>query len=123
MDKRGLPLPNSNPATGMIRYILRRGSSHAPPAPVMQSPGSLEAEAVDLSGGEPSPTIAPTPIVTEVAPKIEPVYGDRPDQGDEVRFSVEVTRIDRLDDLLSLDIRRLKGHLKSYKFLYDLIRE
>jgi Kinase associated domain 1 len=40
-----------------------------------------------------------------------------------VRFSVEVTRIDRLDDLLSLDIRRLKGHLKSYKFLYDAIRE
>jgi len=40
-----------------------------------------------------------------------------------VRFSIEVTRIDRLDDLLSLDIRRLKGHLKSYKFLYDAIRE
>ncbi|KZV79576.1 hypothetical protein EXIGLDRAFT_576534, partial [Exidia glandulosa HHB12029] len=45
------------------------------------------------------------------------------DLSDEVRFSVELTRIDRLDDTLSLDIRRLKGNLKSYKFLYDTLRE
>jgi hypothetical protein len=59
----------------------------------------------------------------DARPKIEPIYGDKLDQHDEVRFSIEVTRIDRLDDLLSLDIRRLKGNLKSYKFLYDIIRE
>lgn len=54
----------------------------------------------------------------------EPVYGDRTlDQGDEVRFSVELTRIDGLDDTFSLDIRRLKGNLRSYKFLYDALRE
>jgi len=54
----------------------------------------------------------------------EPIYGDRTDdQGDEVRFSVELTRIDRLEDTLSLDIRRLKGNLRSYKFLYDTLRE
>lgn len=51
-------------------------------------------------------------------------YGDRNvDQGDEVRFSVELTRLDRLEDTLSLDIRRLKGNLRSYKFLYDTLRE
>lgn len=54
----------------------------------------------------------------------EPVYGSTPqDQGDEVRFSVELTRLDRLDDTYSLDIRRLKGNLRSYKFLYDTVRE
>jgi protein-serine/threonine kinase len=54
----------------------------------------------------------------------EPIYGDRAvDQGDEVRFSVELTRIDRLDDTYSLDVRRLKGNLRSYKFLYDTLRE
>lgn len=54
----------------------------------------------------------------------EAVYGDRTvDQGDEVRFSVELTRIDRLDDTYSLDVRRLKGNLRSYKFLYDTLRE
>ena len=54
----------------------------------------------------------------------EPVYGDAAqDAGDEVRFSVELTRIDRLNDTFSLDIRRLKGNLRSYKFLYDTLRE
>jgi protein-serine/threonine kinase len=51
------------------------------------------------------------------------VYGDQAeDVGDEVRFSVELTRLDRLKDMYSLDIRRLKGNLKSYKFLYDTLR-
>lgn len=54
----------------------------------------------------------------------ETAYGDpSQDAGDEVRFSVELTRIDRLNDMLSLDIRRLKGNLRSYKFLYDTIRQ
>ncbi|EIW74766.1 hypothetical protein CONPUDRAFT_25708, partial [Coniophora puteana RWD-64-598 SS2] len=54
----------------------------------------------------------------------EPVYGDQQqDAGDEVRFSVELTRIDRLKDTYSIDIRRLKGNLRSYKFLYDTLRE
>ncbi|KAG1740574.1 hypothetical protein EDB19DRAFT_2039019 [Suillus lakei] len=54
----------------------------------------------------------------------EAVYGDTgQDAGDEVRFSIEWTRIDRLKDTYSLDIHRLKGNLRSYKFLYDTIRE
>ncbi|EJD05099.1 uncharacterized protein FOMMEDRAFT_80756 [Fomitiporia mediterranea MF3/22] len=54
----------------------------------------------------------------------EPIFGDRTeDQGDEVRFSVELTRIDGLQDMFSIDIRRLKGNLRSYKFLYDTLRE
>lgn len=68
---------------------------------------------------------AAAPVVD--APAIltgEPIYGNtQQDQGDEVRFSVELTRIDRLDDTYSLDIRRLKGNLRSYKFLYDTLRE
>jgi protein-serine/threonine kinase len=52
------------------------------------------------------------------------MYGDPTlDAGDEVRFSVELTRLDRLNDTFSLDIRRLKGNLRSYKFLYDTIRQ
>ena len=52
-----------------------------------------------------------------------PLYGDRSsDQRDEVRITVELTRIDGLDDTFSLDIRRIKGNLRSYKFIYDTIR-
>jgi protein-serine/threonine kinase len=52
------------------------------------------------------------------------VYGDpSQDQGDEVRFYVELTKLDGLKDTYSIDIRRLKGHLRSYKFLYDYITQ
>jgi protein-serine/threonine kinase len=54
----------------------------------------------------------------------EPIYGERTDDAqDEVRFFVELTRIDRLEDTYSIDVRRLKGNLRSYKFLYDTMRE
>ena len=54
----------------------------------------------------------------------EPIYGSQSeDQGDEVRFSVELTRLDRLDGTYSLDVRRVKGNLRSYKFVYDTLRE
>ena len=55
----------------------------------------------------------------------EPIYGgvSSKDKGGEVRFSVELTRIAGLDDTFSLDMRRLKGDLGSYKFLYDTLRE
>jgi protein-serine/threonine kinase len=64
------------------------------------------------------------PTVVEPSAIHETAYGDpTQDAGDEVRFSVELTRIDRLNDTFSLDIRRLKGNLRSYKFLYDTIRQ
>lgn len=73
-----------------------------------------------LSPSEFSPDLS-SPMVH--AASSEPIYGDKSaDQGDEVRFSVELTRIDRLDDTFSLDIRRLKGNLRSYKFLYDTLK-
>jgi protein-serine/threonine kinase len=54
----------------------------------------------------------------------ETVYGDpTQDPGVEVRFYVQLTKLDGLKDTYSIDIRRLKGHLRSYKFLYDWITE
>lgn len=77
-------------------------------------------ESIDFSQSSLSVSREKIPVV----PAHEPMFGDRSvDQGDEVRFSVELTRIDGLDDTFSLDIRRLKGNLRSYKFLYDTVRE
>jgi len=56
------------------------------------------------------------------SPKHETLYGMN-DPGDEVRFSVELTILDGLADTYSLDIRRLRGCLRSYKFVYDTLRE
>jgi len=64
-----------------------------------------------------------TSVVVEEPISSNATYGDpSQDAGDEVRFSVELTRIDRLNDTYSLDIRRLKGNLRSYKYLYDTVR-
>ena len=63
-------------------------------------------------------------IVSEPLLIQEIAFGDpSQDAGDEVRFSVELTRLDGLNDTISLDIRRLKGNLRSYKFLYDTLRK
>lgn len=63
-------------------------------------------------------------VVSEPLLMNETAYGDPTrDAGDEVRFSVELTRLDGLHGTFSLDIRRLKGNLRSYKYLYDTLRE
>jgi len=52
------------------------------------------------------------------------LYGDHTeDSGSEVRFSVELTEISGLKSTYSLDIRRLKGPLRSYKYMYDSLRD
>lgn len=97
VNNRGLPMPpppSFSGAGGMLRGLLRRSSAQ---------PGTTEPEAQSLP---------------------EPIYGERTDDAqDEVRFFVELTRIDRLEDTYSIDVRRLKGNLRSYKFLYDTMRE
>ncbi|CAE6534730.1 unnamed protein product [Rhizoctonia solani] len=101
VNHRGLPMPpppSFGGAGGMLRGLLRRSSAQ---------PG------VPTESDGPSQQSGP-----------EPIYGERSDDAqDEVRFFVELTRIDRLEDTYSIDVRRLKGNLRSYKFLYDNMRE
>jgi len=121
VDKRGLPIPSSNSfgATGgMLRGLLMRRGSQSP-APQFTSPVPSPQIDVDDDRGL-SPVSSPDPSTVNK----QPIYGNRTeDLQDEVRFSVELTRIDRLDETFSLDIRRLKGNLRSYKYLYDILRD
>ena len=101
--------------------LMRRQSSQASgdveaPSPEMTTPPTLSpGGTVQPPGGR---SLQPGEMVRE------PVYGDpTQDQGDEVRFYVELTKLDGLKDTYSIDIRRLKGNLRSYKFLYDCITE
>ncbi|KAF8811906.1 Pkinase-domain-containing protein [Phlegmacium glaucopus] len=115
IDKRGLPLPSPSAFSGtggMLRGLLMRRQSS------------------QVSGHGPSSSQPSLPFDDETSVVVnEPLlmqdiaFGDpTQDAGDEVRFSVELTRLDRLNDTFSLDIRRLKGNLRSYKFLYDTLR-
>ncbi|KAL0572108.1 hypothetical protein V5O48_009861 [Marasmius crinis-equi] len=101
VDKRGLPVPSSQSSgTGsMLRMLMRRQSSQ-----VSTDDGGMV-------------------VVDHPGDGKEPVYGEwSEDVGDEVKFSVELTRLDRLEGTYSVDIRRMKGNLRSYKFLYDTIK-
>jgi len=121
VDKRGLPIPSPSSfgtTGGMLKGLLMRRQSSQVSTSGMASQPSLNLEDENSASG--------SPLVTEPssAGPQEPLYGDSAeDAGDEVRFSVELTRLDRLNDTFSLDIRRLKGNLRSYKFLYDTLRE
>ncbi|KAH9820989.1 phosphotransferase [Melampsora americana] len=54
-----------------------------------------------------------------------PAYADDPsvDSGDDVRFTVEITKLRGLNGLYAVDIKRLKGSLWSFKYLYLQILE
>ncbi|KAK0189807.1 CAMK/CAMKL/Kin4 protein kinase [Armillaria mellea] len=83
VDKRGLPVPShASFSGGMLRGLLmRRQSSHVSQSGNMSV--SFEEE--------------PSVMVLEPGSMLEPVYGDSTeDVGDEVRFSVELTKMDRL---------------------------
>lgn len=130
VDKRGLPVPSSSSSFsntgGMLKGLLMRRQSSQVSSTGSASHGfESDASPEGPGGSNATATISREKLSTVPAPAVhEPVYGDRTvDQGDEVRFSVELTRIDGLDDTFSLDIRRLKGHLRSYKYLYDAVRE
>ncbi|KAJ7052434.1 CAMK/CAMKL/Kin4 protein kinase [Mycena amicta] len=116
VDRRGLPIPAQNPFSGggMLRGLLMRRqssqvSSGGPASTSLDGDDSLNNSGI---------------LTTEPASLADTVYGEpSEDAGDEVRFSVELTRIDRITDMYSLDIRRLKGNLRSYKFLYDTLKK
>ncbi|KAJ7079633.1 CAMK/CAMKL/Kin4 protein kinase [Mycena belliarum] len=115
VDKRGLPLPSQSSfsGAGMLRGLLMRRQS----SQVSAAGASISFDGDDSMNN--SGILAAEPVA-----QADTVYGESPeDLGDEVRFSVELTRLDRLNDTYSLDIRRLKGNLRSYKFLYDTLRK
>ena len=83
---------------------------------------SADSENSSPGNDESDPSLA-TP--TSEQPNLSNIlYGDpNQDPGGELRFSVKLTRLDHLEDAYGLDTRRLKGNLKSYKFMHDSLRE
>ncbi|SOV07836.1 related to Serine/threonine protein kinase [Ustilago sp. UG-2017a] len=95
----------STPGGGSLRSLLRRGSYQ--PGVGLPTSSTVASNMVSLQQDENQPP---------------PLYGDASvDGGQEIRFSVEVTRIKNLAGLYSLDIRRMKGNLWAYKFVYQAL--
>ena len=85
--------------------------------------GNLSIQTLSQIQPHLEPEISPCQSIVEESSTTVLYGGPSEDMGDEVRFSVELTRLEGLNDTYSLDIRRLKGNLRSYKFIYDTIRK
>jgi len=89
------------------------------------TPAADSSSGSNLNGAADCTSVQPRGSGSERATQCQcTLYGSASDDpADEVRFSVEVTKLSGLNGTYSLDIRRLKGSLKSYKFIYDTIRD
>ncbi|RXK38814.1 CAMK/CAMKL/KIN4 protein kinase [Tremella mesenterica] len=112
-DSRGLPLPTSSSvSSGLKGMLLRRGSSYSSHVANLN-----RAESNVLS----SPSLTSLAAITNTK---EPLYGEHSvDSGDEVKFHVELCRIKNLPGLYSLTIKRIKGSVWSFKFIYQTVVE
>lgn len=114
---RGLQLPStpSGGLSGLKGMLLRRGSSYSSHSSILARSESdlLSASASTTPNLLASPTLGPVP---------EPLYGEHSiDNGDEVKFVVELCRIKNLQGLYLLSIKRLRGSVWSFKFIYQTV--
>jgi protein-serine/threonine kinase len=96
---------------GLKGMLLRRGSSYGSSTHLPRSDSALSETNLN------SPRMSSPPTK-------EPIYGEHSiDVGDEVKFTVEICRIKNLPGLYSLDIKRLRGNVWSFKFIYQTVIE
>ncbi|KAK4515419.1 uncharacterized protein ATC70_010364 [Mucor velutinosus] len=75
--------------------------------------------AIDASSASSSGISTSTSTAAAVIRGEDPIYGDAAiDNGDEIRFVVEMCRFKNLPGLYIVDIRRVRGNAWAYKFLY-----
>lgn len=121
-DGRGLPLPSTASAGGISSLkgmLLRRGSSYSSQhsAAIARS----ESDLLTSTATTPTPGQTPSPVL---GPVNEPLYGEHSiDNGDEVKFVVDLCRIKNLSGLYLLSIKRLRGSVWSFKFIYQTVVE
>ncbi|CAO3588951.1 unnamed protein product [Absidia cylindrospora] len=95
------------------RMLMRKSSEQQQQQQQQQQDVSSSSSSSSSSNPTPPQTIGGT--LTYGDPALDP--------GDEVRFSVELCKIKNLPGLYIVDIRRMRGNLWSYKFLYHALLE
>jgi protein-serine/threonine kinase len=96
--------------------MMRRGSSYSTAHSLSPANVSDPAYSPSASSSAGSPNIS-----AEGSPVNAPRHleAGAHDAGDEVRFSVELTRLKNLQGLYSLDFKRLKGEAWTYAWIYQ----
>lgn len=111
IKKRRMSINNNtqNAPTTRLRMLLRRH----PPSPLH---GNTATAAADLPASNNNNNNHDPAGASAI------LYGDPVvDPGEEVRFSMEVCKIKNLPGLYIVDIRRMRGNVWSYKFLYHAV--
>jgi len=127
-DGRGLPIPQSpslssglfSASQNLKGMLLRRGSSHA--SYITRS----DSDILSLPSAKRSPSVSSMVLSPGMSPQTvhEPLYGEHSvDNGDEVKFAVELCKIKNLPGLYLLSIKRLRGSVWSFKFIYQTVVE
>jgi len=126
---RRIPSPNtsqlsSSPSTGFRSLFARQKSSNSvgQPSPSLSLSTSTQeipetSEIISSPMSPMSPMVIPRFVQVQ---QPQPIYGEGAsvDSGDEIRFSVELTRLKNFTGLYSVDIRRLRGQLWAFGFVY-----
>lgn len=110
-----LPTSPSSGIGGLKGMLLRRGSSYS-----SQHSSALARSESDLHSHLHHQSLSA--IVANDGSNT--LYGEHSiDSGDEIRFAVELCRIKNLNGLYLLSIKRLRGSVWSFKFIYQTIVE
>lgn len=100
-----------------FRGFLRRASAQ----PSTPEAGASVSSSVSMERSNSANSTKPTSADGTTSSSTA-LYGESSvDGGQEVRFSVEITRLKNLPGLYSLDTRRLRGNLWAYKFVYTAL--
>lgn len=95
----------SNGGNPPFRMLLRRASAHQSTVSTTTTTTNATAESGKSDNSN--------------STKPATIYGDpNVDPGDEVRFSVELCKIKNLPGLYIVDMRRMRGNVWAYKFIY-----
>lgn len=105
---------NGNSGQTPFRMLLRRSSAAA----TATTTTAASTTNVSTSGSSSSNGTTTTTTTNETT-KAATIYGDpNVDPGEEVRFSVELCKIKNLPGLYIVDMRRMRGNVWAYKFIY-----
>ncbi|KAF9986499.1 hypothetical protein BGZ75_001760 [Mortierella antarctica] len=111
---------SSGMAAGAGLGVVNGSSSSSSATTSQQSQGGVSPSLP--SNSTIATTIGAGTTVTTQNTGPEPLYGEESiDSGEEVRFSIELCRIKNLPGIYCVDIRRMKGNLWAYKFLYHAV--
>lgn len=101
--------------------MMRRGSSYSTVASssLTTTPDPSLSPSTSSTQGSPNPSDDAASAKTATATAPGHLEAGAHDAGDEVRFSVELTRLKNLTGLYSLDFKRLKGEAWTYAWIYQ----